>query len=274
MNPFATLRNTILICTILIHGAVSAQQILTNQDLIQMAELGMGDAIILSSIDNSNNDFDGSTPALLQMKKAGLSDVVLAKVIEAANNSSRKVVDSNDPLSPHRPGIYYIDDSGDFVELLSTVMAQSKTRGALAMRMSYGIAKMKTVARISGASARKQFSTPKTFYFYFNEQSVGFDPSTITFYGFLRSSSPNEFTLAQLDQLEDTRELETGSVNNYTTEFGIDERHARAFDIETLAPGVFKVNTADLDPGEYCFVYAGSAPQGQSQQRVFDFGVR
>ena len=96
MNPFATLRNTILICTILIHGAVSAQQILTNQDLIQMAELDMGEAIILSSIDNSNNDFDGSTPALLQMKKAGLSDVVNTEVTRGGGAAMATFLGSHD----------------------------------------------------------------------------------------------------------------------------------------------------------------------------------
>lgn len=274
MNTLTTLRTIILSATILLTLHTSAQSILTNKDLIQMAELGMGETIILSRIGNTANDFDASTPALISLKNAGLSDQVLTAVIDAANNSSKKVVDANDLLAPHRPGIYYHDDKGNLVELLPTVMSQSKTRGALAMRMSYGIAKMKSVARISGTTARMQFTSPKTFYFYFNDQSDAFDPNTISFHGFKQSYSPNEFTLAQLDLEDDSRELETGSVNNYTTEFGIDERHARPFEMEVLAPGIFKVTTHDLSPGEYCFVYAGSAPQGQSQQRVFDFGIQ
>jgi hypothetical protein len=274
MNTLNLLRTFPLLLTLLLAGPIAAQEVLTNEHLIQMAELGMGESIILSRIDNANNDFDASTSALVKLKAAGLSDAALTKVIEAASNDSRKVVDANDPLAPHRPGIYYHDEAGNLVELLPTVMSQSKTRGAMAMRLSYGIAKMKTVARLAGPSARKQFSSPKTFYFYFNDQSVAFDPNTISFHGFKQSYSPNEFTLAQLDMEDDSRELETGSANNYSTEFGIDERHARIFEIENVAPGIFKVSTTDLAPGEYCFVYSGSAPQGQSEQRVFDFGIQ
>ncbi|MCC6911641.1 MAG: hypothetical protein IT224_06400 [Flavobacteriales bacterium] len=274
MNPFATLRNTILICTILIHGAVSAQQILTNQDLIQMAQLDMGEAIILRSIDNSNNDFDVSTPALLQMKAAGLGDAVLAKVIQAGSSTTHKVVDANDPLAPHRPGIYFFDDNGNMVELLPSVTSQSKTKGALANRLSYGIAKARVVSRVSGPAAREQFTVPQEFYFYFNQQLSAFDDNAIAFYGFQQAMSPNEFLLAELDVQDDVRELETGSANNYTSEAGIDEKHSRSFEIERLASGVFKVTAASLPSGQYCFVYSGAAPYGHTQQKVYDFGVQ
>lgn len=66
---------------------------LTNKDLIHVADLGMGDAIILSQIENAQNDFDANTNALMDLKKAGLSDAVLSKVIQAANNTAKKVVD-------------------------------------------------------------------------------------------------------------------------------------------------------------------------------------
>lgn len=252
---------------------VSSQDHLTNQQLIQMVELGMGDAIILSQIENSNNDFDVSTPALLVMKRSGMSDAVLAKVIEAAKNTSRKVVDPNDPMAAHRPGIYYKDAQGNMVELMPSVTSQSKSKGALATRLSYGIAKTRVVSRIPGAQARTQFTGDEVFYFYFNQQNAAFDQSSIAFYGFQQAISPNEFVLAELDASAEARELETGSANNYTTELGIDEKHARPFEIEQLAPGIFKVTPSYLAAGEYCFVYSGAAPYGHTQQKVYDFGV-
>lgn len=250
-----------------------AQGILANKDLIQMAELGMGDAIILSQIENSTNDFDLSTPALLQLKKSGLSDAVIAKVISAGKDDSKRAVDLNDPLAPHRPGIYYFDESGKLIELLPTVTSESKDKGQLATRLSYGIAKTKLVSRVSGAGARTQLPSARTFYFYFNQQATAFDQSTIAFYGFHQATSPNEFTLVQLDEKKDFRELETGSRNYYTSEIGIDQKHGRGFEIEQLAPGVFKVTPSELAMGEYCFVYAGAAPYERAQQKVYDFGV-
>lgn len=250
-----------------------AQDALGNKDLIQMAEFGMGEAIILSQIENSNNDFDVSTPALLVLKKAGLSDVVLAKVIEAGKSSAKKVSDPNDPLAPHRPGIYYFNETGNLVELLPTVTSQTKDRGRLGTAFSYGIAKTKVVSQITGTNARTQLASAPTFYFYFNEQVGALDQSAVAFYGFQQATSPNEFTLAKLDQVKEVRELETGSMNHYTSEFGIDEKHKSDFQIEQLAPGIFKVVPADLPQGEYCFVYAGAAPYAHAQQKVYDFGV-
>ena len=250
-----------------------AQDILTNKDLLQMAELGMGDAIIISRIENANNDFDVTTPALLVLKKAGLNDAVLAKVIEAGNNAARKVVDPNDPLAPHRPGIYYFDEAGTLVELLPTVTSETKDKGQLATRFSYGIAKTKIVSKVTGASARTQLPTSRVFYFYFNQQSTSFDQNTIAFYGFQQATSPNEFTLAQLNEKDEHRELQTGARNYYTSEIGIDEKHGRSFEIEQIASGVFKVTPIELLPGEYCFVYAGAAPYERAQQKVYDFGV-
>jgi len=251
-----------------------AQDILANADLMAMAKMGMGDAIILSQIDNSKNNFNVNTSALMEMKQAGLSDTVLAKVIEAAKDDSRKSVDINDPFAPHRPGIYYKNAQGDLVELNPSVTAQNKTKGNLARRFSYGIAKSTVVSRVTGSQARTQCTGQEEFYFYFNQQTAGFDQNTISFYGFLQATSPNEFTLAKFDIAEGSRELETGSENNYTQEMGIDDKHARPFTIEQIAPGIFKVRTDGIVSGEYCFVYSGAAPNGYTQQKVYDFSVQ
>lgn len=250
-----------------------AQNVLTNKDLIQMGQLGMGDAIIISQIESSTNEFDVSTPGLLELKKSGLSDAVIAKVISAGKDESKRAVDLNDPLAPHRPGIYYFDDAGNMVELLPTVSAQTKSKGQLAQRFSYGFAKATTVASLSGTSARLQLAGAKAFYFYFNQQSSAFNQSTIPFYGFQQASSPNEFTLAKLDEKDSSRELEVGGYSALGGASGIHEKHTRAFSIEQIAPGVFKVTPDALPEGEYGFVYTGASPYGAGTQRVFDFGV-
>lgn len=254
-------------------GSATAQEILTNKDLIQMHQLGMGESIIKSRIESTNNDFDASTPALMELKRAGLGDELLAAVISASKDATRKVVDANDVMAPHRPGIYYKDDTGAMQELLPTVTGQTKTKGTLARALSYGIAKSTIVSRLPGAEARTKFQETKAFYFYFNQQVASFDQNAIAFYGFQQAISPNEFNLAHLDRSSSARELETGSGNNYTSESGIDEKHSRPFDIEQLAPGVFKVTPDPLAAGEYCFVYAGAAPYGYGQQKVYDFSV-
>jgi len=252
---------------------VHAQEVLTNQDLIQLAKMGMGDAILLSKIKNANNDFDASTAALMALKAAGIGDAVLAEVITAANDPARKTVDANDPLAPHKPGVYYQDESGQLVELLPAVTSQNKDKGRITNILSQGWAKTTAISTLSGATARAQFYTPPPFYFYFNQQNVRFEQSSIGYYGFVQATSPNEFTLAKLDETGSNRELEIGAYSNIGSESGISEKHSKPFEIEQVAPGVFKVTPSSLPTGEYCFVYAGSAPAAGSLQRVFDFGV-
>lgn len=64
------------------------QNILTNNDLIQLARHGMGDQVIISRIESSRDYlFDISTEALIELKMAGVSDPVIAKVIESANSN-------------------------------------------------------------------------------------------------------------------------------------------------------------------------------------------
>lgn len=271
MNTRNFFRNLFLSFSLLAACGAWAQSTMTNKDLIQMGQLKMGDAIIISQIESSTNEFDVSTPALLEMKKAGLSDAVIAKVISAGKDETKRAVDLNDPLAPHRPGIYYFDDSGKMVELLPTISSQTKSKGQLAQRFSYGFAKATTVASLSGDAARLQLPAARTFYFYFNQQSSSFNQNLIPFYGFQQASSPNEFTLAKLDEKEGSRELEVGGYSVLGGASGIHEKHTRPFSIEQIAPGVFKVTPDALADGEYGFVYTGATAHGM--ERVFDFGV-
>ena len=271
MNTRNHLRNLFLSVSLLAACGAWAQSALTNKDLIQMGQLKMGDAIIISQIESSTNQFDVSTPALLELKKSGLSDAVIAKVITAGKDDTKRAVDPNDPLAPHRPGIYYFDEAGNMVELLPTVAAQSKSKGHFVQALSRGFSKVTEVASLSGTSARLQLPAARTFYFYFNQQSSSFNQNLIPFYGFQQASSPNEFTLAKLDEKEGSRELEVGGYSALGGASGIHEKHTRPFAIEQIAPGVFKVTPDALTDGEYGFVYTGATAHGM--ERVFDFGV-
>lgn len=266
---------TLLACLMLTltRAQEASSDILTNSKIVEMVRLGLGEAIIFASIESSPNDFDMSTNMLIALKKDGVTDAIITAMMKAGKDDSRKVVDMNDPLSPHRPGIYYRDDAGQLVELLSTVTSQNKSKGGFGTAISYGIAKTKTVTRITGPHARQRFDAAPKFYFYFNSQTVAFDQNASNAYGFLSATNPNEFVLARLQPDKDVRELEIGSVNYYTQETGIDEKHTVPFELKQVAPGIFEVTTGPLTLGEYCFMFAGSAPSAWGQQRVYDFGL-
>ena len=54
----------------------SAQQVVKNESIIQMKELGFDQTILMSKINASDVDFDASITALSELKKASVSSEV------------------------------------------------------------------------------------------------------------------------------------------------------------------------------------------------------
>lgn len=250
------------------------QETLNNQSVLDMIRLGLSEQIIVSKIKASYNSFDMRVDQLLALKSGGATDAIIAAMMLSGEDATKRTYDMNDYHSPHRPGIYYYDDEGHLVELLPTVTTASKTRNALGAHFSYGISKLKMVSQIPGLNARTQFSAAPKFYFYFNQQDAAFDQQTAGMYVFANATSPNEFQLALLDVRRQTREMLVGSMNGFTQESGLDEKQMRPFNMRPVGPGIFEVDVQNLASGEYCFVYAGSAPHAGSQQKVYDFGIQ
>lgn len=269
MKQFQPLLLAFVLTTISLLPA-QAQETLTNLSVVQMVQLGLDNEIIISKIDASANDFDVTTPALIALKEDSVPSTVVSAMLTAANDPSKKVVDMNDFRSPHRPGIYYYDDKGDLVELLTTVTNGTKTRNVAGAAWSYGISKAKVVSQVAGTEARLGLKKAPKFYFYFNQQSNSFDQQGL-YSGFMSATSPNEFVLARMEVRKGTREIVVYSGNSYTQEYGVDEKQAARFEISQVDQGIFEVNVGDLAPGQYCFLYSGAGPS--SQARVYDFGI-
>jgi hypothetical protein len=64
-------------------AVASAQQPLTNQDIIRMEKAGMSDQVILAAIGTQSHNFTLSTGDLIALKQAGVSDAVLAAMLKA-----------------------------------------------------------------------------------------------------------------------------------------------------------------------------------------------
>ncbi len=62
-------------------GVASAQQSLTNQDIISMENAGMSDQVIMAAIRTQPHHFVLSTNDLVALKQAGVSDAILAAML-------------------------------------------------------------------------------------------------------------------------------------------------------------------------------------------------
>jgi len=271
-------------------------EILTNAAVIELHQLGLGEEVIIEKIKSSTCAFDVSLEGMKALKAAGIPGSIISEMIRASKRSREEAAaaaastetaaDQDDPLAPHEAGIYLYEQTdgvGKMTQLEPTVYTQSKSGGFFKSALTYGIAKVKSKAVLKGAHAQLQIATRKpTFYFYFEVTSSGLSGSGIPY--FSAASSANEFVLVKTDVQEkkNARELVVGEFNAFKAEGGVQDEAVRDFTFEKIKPGVYKVvPKADLEPGEYCFFYGGSAPVATyglagpaGGGKVFDFGIR
>jgi hypothetical protein len=259
---------------------------LTNDDVIKMVQAKLGDAVIVAKIKSSACKFDSSTDALIKLKAAGVSDAILAAMAEggaapaaaaAVPAAAAPPPDPNDPASAHDAGIYYARQNPggrQMTALEPTVYSGGKTGGIFKSAMTYGIAKAKWKAVVRGNRAGLRITEQRpTFYFYFEEKAGSLSHSA----GFGAAiTSPNEFILARMESKKDERELVMGEMNAFGASQGTRSKDTVPFEMQKISPGVYRVQPrTDVEPGEYCFFYAGGtqAMGMQGGGKLFDFGI-
>lgn len=245
-------------------------EILTNQTVIDMLELGFGDDVIITKISTSEIDFDTSIQALKAMKEKGVSSDIIVAMMQAYKLKSDNDVKNQNQKS----GIYFKEDN-EFKKIFPTVFSGTKTN-TLGAAFSYGIASAKIKSVMNGEQSKNVINTNiPQFFFFFDRKEENFAASASNWW-FTTASSPNEFVLVKLKTKRGKREMETGEVNLYAgNSIGINEDHIIGFEIEVVNELEFKVIPQNpLEPGEYCFFYQGVIPQGgYNNQSVFDFSI-
>jgi hypothetical protein len=266
-------------------------EVLTNDNVVAMTKAGIGSDVIVSKIASSKTAFDVSADGLVRVKHEGVDDDVIAAMIEASTAPPDAGTRRRTALrrtrsyggqpypTPPESGIFFErtpGEEGDIVLLEPNVYTQSKETGLWKQALTYGIAKVRYKAVLPGATARLQVDTRRpTFYFFFDVPNAGLSNAG-TAWG--PATSASEFILARFETRKKTRELSVGEYGGLTGhQYGVAEKASREFDYERLAPGVYRVTPkADLDDGEYCFLYSGAvATSGTAAgPKLFDFSVK
>ena len=257
-------------------------EVMTNDKVITMVKAGLPHTIILNKIHASKTNFDTNTDELIRLQKALvpaeiINAMVTATTREAISTSSTGAgdaskADPNDPAAAHDAGIYLYQETDGrrkMIQLEPSVSKQSKTGGMFTSALTGGLTKIKFKAALAGTNASLQVSVARpVFYFYFEVKNTGL--SSNSYY----ATSPNEFVLVQFDAKSNSREVTVSQVNAFGMQTGAMDKAARAFLVEKLGPGVFKVTPqTDLTDGEYGFYNAaGAGPSGGA--KIFDFGIK
>jgi hypothetical protein len=258
-------------------NAQNNEDILTNETIIQLTKIGLQPSVIISKIHSSITKFDVSTDALIKLGNNSVAADVINEMMKV--NSEHKSVeltqkDANNPNTMHAPGIYYYNPNDPEKQLRRvdpTVVGSQETHAA----SYYGIGGGGSKSNISGGESKLQiYERTPTFYFYFEENA---NPMMSNWW-FATATSPNEFALVKLNESKKSRSFQTGIVSSgggYSGgSSGIPEKVKLPFEYNEVSPGIYSVTfKTPLKPGEYCFVYASSAPDRYSNNKVFDFGI-
>ena len=150
---------------------VSAQDTMTNDEVISLAKAGLNPTLIVGKIRTSKSDFDMSTDALIKLKQAGVSDEIVAAMLEAKSGKSISASapvnstgaaspgplgDPNDPMAKHNYGIFLYEEKDGvrkMTPLKANVSAQNRTGGMFTSSLTYGIGKVKTKTNLPGRNA-------------------------------------------------------------------------------------------------------------------------
>ncbi len=265
-------------------AAGPAEDILTNQSIIEMVVAGLPEDVIIAKIQSSTTNFDLSTPALVKLNEAKVSSGIIKAMMapkvgpaQVSGATGAASTDPNDPDAPHDAGIYLFREKNgvkQMIPLEPTVYTAGKTGGVFKHVMTYGIAKAKWKAVVRGPHANLRTTEVKpVFYFYFEEKSAGLSHA-----GCGVTTSPNEFTLVKFEVKSDSRETAVMEMNAFGASSGTDEKANVAFTFTKIRPGVYRVvPVGSVAPGEYCFLSSmsmgafGAGAAGAS--RLFDFGI-
>jgi hypothetical protein len=280
------MKRQIVLSVVLLLGLPSitwSQQLtarITNQDVIDMAGLGLSDDVITAKIRAASAggtlQFDTSVKGLKELKAAKVSDDVIKVMINPAPPAGPIVVAaapmSNDPnLPPPEVGVYWKNGSA-FTRIEGQAISQTKVGGKAGSMFTYGLRNEHWDAYLDGPESRNAVNEPlPVFYIYVPD-----------------GASAADFTLINLEKKGNRREFQIGSFGGITGgKSGVKRDKAIAFTAEHAGIRTYKLTlAAEMKPGEYAFFMGtgqqstmaggssgGARSGGAASGRVYDFRI-
>ncbi len=227
----------------------SAQDTLTNDAVVKMIKAGLGDGIVISTIQNQAGKYFLTPDDLIKLKGQGVSDNVIAAMVAKASGASSTVSTSGPSADEDIPkGIdigAYFKKGGKWEEMLPEVV-NWKTGGVLKTVVTGGIVKGDVNGHIAGDHSRNSAASPLEVLIYAPE-----------------GVAITEYQLLHLHEEKDSREFRTvtGGVMHVS---GGATRDVVPFEGKKVANRMYKVLLPTLGAGEYGFLPPGAVTSSNS----------
>jgi hypothetical protein len=253
---------------------------ITNQDVIDMAGLGLSDDVIIAKIRGASAggtlQFDTSVDGLKALKAGRVSDEVIKVMINPAPPAAPVVVAatpiSNDPnLPPPEVGVYWKNGNA-FIFVEGQAISQAKVGGKAGSMFTYGMRNEHWDAFLNGPRSKNVINESQpVFYLYVPD-----------------GTSASDYVLISLEKKGDRREFQIGSFGGMTGgKSGVKRDKEIAFTVEHAGIRTYKIKpNLPMKPGEYAFFMGtgqqatmaggssgGARSGGAAAGRVYDFRI-
>ena len=240
-----------------------AQQALTNDSVIKLAKSGIGDDLVVASINAQPGTYSLSTDNMMALKTAGVSDKVIAAMIAKsaapAPSASLAASAANPAVAGiDEVGVYYKDRTGKWVAMEPEIV-NYKSGGVLKSFATNGIVKGDKNGHLEGETAKLAVAKPVDFLFYVTE-----------------GTAPAEYALLKLRPSNGkSREFrsQTGGVFHNSTGATRDNLE---FTSTKIASRMYQVTLpADATKGEYGILPPGAitSANAASGGKIYTFKV-
>jgi len=242
-----------------VNGQDGSKKKMSNQDILDMVSLGLGDDVILEKIHSApETDFATDMESLKALKAAKVSDPVIRAMINpkaaAAAPAASAAAPAANPDVPEDIGVY-IKVRGKLVDVVPEVVGW-KTGGALKSFATNGLTKGHVNGTVQGPKSALQIATDAEFIIKCPE-----------------GTAPTEYQLLRLDMKNDRREFRsvTGGIIHAS---GGAEKNAEKFDYEKVAARVFRIKLPPLKKGEFGILPPGTTSGNvASSGKIYTFGI-
>lgn len=244
--------------------AAAAQQALTNDSVVKLAKSGIGDELVVATINAQPGNYTLSTDNMMALKKVGVSDKVIAAMIAKSAAPTPAVTASatgavaSAVVGVDEVGVYYKDRSGKWAPMTPEIV-NYKSGGALKSFATNGIVKQDRNGHIDGESAKLEVAKPVDFLFYVSE-----------------GVAPAEYVLLKLrpssGKSREFRSQTGGVIHNSTGA----TRDNVEFTATKLATRMYQVTLpAEAAPGQYGILPPGavSSTNAASGGKIYTFKV-
>lgn len=233
----------------------SANELVTNDTVAQMVQIGLNEDIILAKIEAGPSRFDTSTPALSQLQQAKVPNKIIAAMI----NAGSKPAGSANATAPAHPlaailggggnqagseSQFYVGPDDDLQRITPTKVVKETSRRKAWIPYYGAFAKPELFIFIDGQNARTQV-TPNALQF-----RTSLDPLNIRLVNLgLHKKRQDRFIVFQ------------GSYSDREISFDTTQDETGLYVLTFREP---------LKPGEYAFLYNPGAASGSFWSLFYD----